>query len=191
MARKTGKHAQISFRLNRERDAELLARLAPFAEFYKQSDVIRLALYSLFGLEPPPELRDMLPPNSAPTQLEWPELAQPDTSDTSASEQFDQILRELAELKETVAAQTVVPVLASDPRQGVHSTALDPGVDSGRAPTPIPSSGLDMSPQRRRQTGRPPVVPGRPALVIDEPPFDPQDSTRRLVDSIMNFGREH
>lgn len=176
---------QKSFRLDTTRDAALIAWLDRFAQEYKQSDVIRLALYHLAGIQTPPDLQNVLPPADAPRQLPLSEPAQPETADTSASEAFNAILAELAELRELVgvaATRDPVPVDA-----GGHQD--QPPV--GDAPGVRPSSGIDMSgPRRRKRPPRPATQPPPTLPEVDDPPFDPEATARIFVESVKGYGRK-
>lgn len=193
-------HIQKSFRLDATRDAALIAWLAGYAERYKQSDIIRLALYVLAGLDAPPELHELLPlpvsfappdpahqqETAASEQLEmlYYELTE---REQRASQQLDLLFAELAELREAVSAGPPLreEYAVTDRRrrkQPVESHYTPPDGEQGREVET--SGGIDMSRPRAR------ITPGdapAPPPTLPEADFDPQASARILLDSIHGF----
>lgn len=106
-----------------------------------------------------------------------------------ASQQFNAILAELAELREAVSASASAP--APTVSSGIDMDAPRPPRQTPLAPTESPetsvSSGIDMSGPRRRKprSTAPPTLPEQP-----EPEFDADAARVALLNSIMSFGRD-
>jgi hypothetical protein len=118
----------------------------------------------------------------------------PEPQDSSAAQQFNAILAELAALREAVAQPTPLPEMAKvaheQPvtdrrrRMQVHEQSARSAPESERGM--IAASGIDMSHPRPRSGPRAAPPPTLPEV---EPPFDPEASARLLVQSIKGYGR--
>jgi DNA-binding transcriptional MerR regulator len=193
----TGDHAtQKSFRLYHDQDENLIDWLAEYAARYKQTDLIRLALYMLSGLDMPAELAELLPPQPAPRQLPLPEadrasdqiellFEELDYQRREANEQIAALYQELADEKHHASRQleNMIAELV-ELRQAIHQpapvAAVAPQDQTAAAPQPPPtlpespgtvqSSGIDMSRSRPRPQARkmPAAAPAPPPEELSE-----------------------
>lgn len=130
------------------------------------AEFIRAALWAAMSAQQP----DQYPPE--PLQLALPEPAQPMTKDTSASDAFERLFKELAALRSAVENQP-----------GPVTAPPLPMLERVEA-----SSGIDMSgPPRKRApiTGKASPAP-QPA---SPPGISQQDAARELVRSIFSYGK--
>ncbi len=191
---------QKSFRLYHDQDAALLEWLADYAERYKQTDLIRLALYMLSGLDMPAELAELLPPQPAPQHLPVPAadraseqiemlFEELDDQRREANEQIAALYQELADEKHHASRQleNMIAELV-ELRQAIHQPAPVAAAahqDQTAPPQPPPtlpeatgmvrSSGIDMSRSRPRPKAR-----KTPAAASAPPPeeLSEQDAIR-------------
>jgi hypothetical protein len=201
----TGDHAtQKSFRLYHDQDGALIDWLAEYAKRYKQTDLIRLALYTLSGLDMPAELADLLPPQQAPRQLPLPEpdrasdqieqlFTELDTQRREANEQIATLYQELSDEKHRASQQleTMIAQLA-ELRHDMHqrqpvsaaatvayqdhvATAPDRPPTMPESPGNVVSSGIDMSRPRPRPAPRQAPAAAPP---VDNEPLCDQDAIR-------------
>ena len=200
----TGDHAtQKSFRLYHDQDADLIDWLAEYAKRYKQTDLIRLALYTLAGLDMPAELAELLPTQPVP----YPPAAQPPPEPDRASEQFEQLFAEIdyqrQEANEQIAMLyqelTDEKHLASRQLEAmlvelveIRQTIRQPvGVTAPDA-AEVVSSGMDTSrprPDRSRSAPEtPPPLPEQPEIErstgIDMSRPQPRPTARRTPISV-------
>ncbi|HEX3053047.1 MAG TPA: hypothetical protein VHP83_20480 [Aggregatilineaceae bacterium] len=192
--RHAGEIKRVEFVLysDSERDQEIFDHLESLPPG-QRGEFIRRALYAaILGqqIAPEPEKR-LVQTTTVQQQMELPEPAQPESSDTSASEQFNAIMRELVELRAVVekgktAEKRVQSVARSGPENNRQNDSEPAAIPDEKV---IVSSGLDMSGPRRR-AGSPPRI-SVPSAVIPEPAFSPEDSAMLLLNSIRGYGAQN
>lgn len=173
---------QVVVRFNVEQDAALLEWLAPFADTYDMTKVIRLACYMLAGIDPAEGLLGLLPAvkkqQNGSGRSTPPVTAPQPTHDTLAN-----VMQELAALRAAVLDRQI---LAGDAHRSATST------DSGReyreeefdTANLSASGGLDITSRRRGGPARPSSNGWHPP---QQPDFDPEASSRLLFRTIRDF----
>ncbi len=148
---------QKSFRLYHDQDSALIDWLAEYAKRYKQTDLIRLALYTLAGLEMPAELAELLPTQAVP----YHSIPQQPRAETEmASEQFEQLFAEIDYQRREANEQLAMlyQELADEKHQAsrqleamleelaeIRQTIRQPVAAAAPEPAEVVSSGMDMS----------------------------------------------
>ncbi|MCD4685678.1 MAG: hypothetical protein K8S97_07065 [Anaerolineae bacterium] len=186
-----------SFQLDPEQDATLIAWLTSFADRYKMSDLIKLALYHLAEIEPSGDLGQLQSPQEAPAQLSLFEAASSadpeadadaaDAPNADTSAQFDAILQELTHLREALLTRLAQEEARAASRPAAALRAVTPSNDPPRTRGEVESSGIDMSrPRRPSRTKRATPPPDEP----QERALDPDALARELLRSIGSFGQD-
>ena len=176
---------QVVVRFNVEQDAALLEWLAPFANSYDTTKVIRLACYMLAGIEPAEGLLGLLPAIKK-QQNGSRRTAQPAPAPPPVHDALADVMQELAALRATVLEQRAQPNGAYSSQETARGNTRSSGPGDAAAIGEVAaSSGIDMSRRRRSAPARVASSGGHPSQPAD---FDPAASTRLLLETIRDFG---
>ncbi len=183
------------------KDAQLQAWLAQFSTTNDMSKVVKLACYLLSGLEPDEGLLALLHKVEGlrKSGTESPKKRQPRREPTPDA--LAAVLRELNALRAELAATRVGGAFASahdyakeapgteapawTQRRAARPPATLPEFAAPLDPAPTASSGLDLSPRRKRPAAAAPAS-GRPPA-----DFDPREMLRILTQTTRQFGQEY
>ncbi len=170
---------QVVVRFNVEQDAALLEWLAPFADSYDMTKVIRLACYMLAGIEPAEGLLGLLP--AVKKQQNGSRRSTLPVTPPQPSHDMANVMHELAALRAAVLERQV-PANESH-RSGSEWQREHREEELGTANVAA-SGGLDITSRRRGGLTRPSDNGWHPARAAEA---DPATSSQALVQTILEF----